>query len=319
MIYTEVLDDGPEVELEFEPVADTLLQAEVADKFVVAYLVQDDSFDMDDVIGDCMGKLYSAHRHVSRDEHRAMQEALALDRYWEPDLDLVDVRRLVDRAADTLTKCNQSVTGYSLDLFLKALAHCEEYFDREEDEYDLDFVLRILNCPEELNYFDSEWTDELRLQLWTEGRENGTVGDCDAVVLDCYDHSGQRWSLSGSGMQCRWDTAKGAGVWIPDDYLREELMKLQGDERRTQAVKYCKQFLKVYNAILSGEVYGCIVQTHDENGEPIEMDSCWGVVGGKFALETLKTDYFDPTCEQIQKQYDEDVRTSCGKQNELSL
>lgn len=43
--------------------------------------------------------------------------------------------------------------------------------------------------------------------------------DRDAVLLDCYDHGGQMWSVSGGGMQDRWDTARGAGVWVPDDYV----------------------------------------------------------------------------------------------------
>jgi hypothetical protein len=44
-----------------------------------------------------------------------------------------------------------------------------------------------------------------------------------AVLLDVYDHGGQVYSISGEGMQCRWDTARGGAVWVPDDCAREEV------------------------------------------------------------------------------------------------
>lgn len=45
----------------------------------------------------------------------------------------------------------------------------------------------------------------------------------DKVLLDCYEHGGQSWSVSGAGMQCQFDTAKGAGFWIPDSCAKEEI------------------------------------------------------------------------------------------------
>lgn len=232
--YIETLKDGTEVELDFELVEGTLLQAKAGDQYVVAYLVSDNlGWNIDDLIGDAMGKLYSAHRDCSRDEHSKMQEALGMDNDWKRDSDIQP--------------------------------------------------------------------------------------DPDAVVLDCYEHGGQVWSISGHGMQCRWDTTRGAGVWVPDEYLREELEKLKGDERRARALLYAKQFLDTYNAILAGEVYGCVVQTYDENGERFESDSCWGFIGFDPAMESLESEYFKPTCASVQKQYDVDVRTSCGKQPELPL
>jgi hypothetical protein len=54
----------------------------------------------------------------------------------------------------------------------------------------------------------------------------------DKVLLDCYDHGGQVWSVSGAGMQCRFDTAKGAGFWVPDSCAKEEI------SRRAQVYAY---------------------------------------------------------------------------------
>jgi len=57
-------------------------------------------------------------------------------------------------------------------------------------------------------------------------------GDPDAVLLDLYDHSGVSYSVSGHGTQCRWDTSRGAAVWVPDEYARDEI------ERRAEVYKY---------------------------------------------------------------------------------
>lgn len=50
-----------------------------------------------------------------------------------------------------------------------------------------------------------------------------SYGDPDAVLLDLYDHSGVTWSVSGSSMQCQWDTSRGESVWVPDQGAREEI------------------------------------------------------------------------------------------------
>lgn len=44
-----------------------------------------------------------------------------------------------------------------------------------------------------------------------------------ACLLDVYDHSGRAYSLSGGGMQCRWDTSRGEAVWVADKYAKEEI------------------------------------------------------------------------------------------------
>jgi len=44
-----------------------------------------------------------------------------------------------------------------------------------------------------------------------------------AVLLDVYDHSGEAWSIHGEGMQCRWDTTRMGGVWVPDEACLEHI------------------------------------------------------------------------------------------------
>lgn len=222
--------DGVEVELEFEPCNEHDVLAErVGDTLVVAYLVNDSDFgDIDELLGDGMGTLYSFHRHAGRDQHQAGLAALGRDIYGEVDEDIEP--------------------------------------------------------------------------------------DVDAVLLDCYEHGGQIWSVSGDGMQCQFDTAHGAGVWVPDGYIVQELEKLgktsRSQKRRAQALKYCEQFLDQYNAIINGDVYGCVTQVFDlseVDGEPAGLprddhDSCWGYVGHKHASECLKSDHFDHVVESLKKE-----------------
>lgn len=123
--------------------------------------------------------------------------------------------------------------------------------------------------------------------------------DKDAVPMDCYDHGSHVWSISGTGTQCRWDTARGAGVWVPDDCLRSQLDddEKAGKDRRAQAVLYAKQFLESYNAVINGEVYGIVTEQFDVRGGFISCDHFWGCVGNEATTEEMKMQ-FDAVCKE---------------------
>ena len=112
-------------------------------------------------------------------------------------------------------------------------------------------------------------------------------GDPDAVMLDVYDHGGCHWSISGDGMQCRWDTSRGAALWVPDHCLMQELKDLTGAERRAKVLVYAQQALDEYNAWSNGDCYGVVIQKHELDGTLIESDEVWGYIGGEYAKETL--------------------------------
>jgi len=304
--------EGFDYELEFEPVGD-ILKAKVGDKVVIAYLVRDDDYrDIDDMMGDCMGKLLSFHGH-SKDIAEGLT-ALGKDSDGEPDLDAVwdehweaATRRYVAMAMRDATP-DQIIEQF------------------EEDPCDMPEAVEVARDLLEQDCVGvSRWDRvlyeesmlQVLLEMWSEPEY--FPGDPDAQLLDCYDHSGQHWSLSGGGMQCRWDTASGAGVWQPDKYLRQQIDSdvAEGKDRQAQCRIYAQQFLDQFNAIISGDVYGCVVETFELEGDQIESDSCWGFVGGEYAEESLKDCFFDPTCEALAKQYEEDVRTQNGTQMEI--
>jgi hypothetical protein len=61
------------------------------------------------------------------------------------------------------------------------------------------------------------------MEAWKKLLAEGKIGNPNAVMLDCYEHGGQHWSVSGGGMQCQWDTAQGAGLWAPDDSCMDHI------------------------------------------------------------------------------------------------
>lgn len=46
-----------------------------------------------------------------------------------------------------------------------------------------------------------------------------------AVRLDVYEHGGVSYSLSGQGMQCQFDTARGGAVWVPNETCEHEIKR----------------------------------------------------------------------------------------------
>lgn len=181
-----------------------------------------DDTDCQNPLDDCdgMGKIYSAHRHSTT--HAEMQEALALNSDWDKNLDLVDahpdrLRRVWIGAAKQspefqLWAEKTAGRGASLDV-----AYYERRAKKLWRDTDGEYIYNE-DC-----IYDFEFTGEVLADLWKELRSERLIGDPDYVLLDCYSHGGEAWSISGQGMQCRWDTAGGAGVWVPDDSAREEI------------------------------------------------------------------------------------------------
>lgn len=377
--------EGVDCELTHEPCEwQDILKAKVGDKLVIAYLVQDTDYrDVDDLMSDCMGTLYSFHRHADRSDHSNGLEALGNNSDGEANLDAVwdkheaeAIRRYIECVlsdhtdADTVINYEETQNYEPRDGETLA-ERARRYVTADAEEaYSWNYVSEVDTMHDVLE------------KMWSEPAY--FPGDRDAQLLSCYDHGGQVWSLSGSGMQCRWDTSNKAGVWVPDECLKKELDDgaaqaafafvkntnwIRGtgksyqlvtvvwkDDYRNEVVSvefsddssdlhakaktiaesmgtptarqiawgraqlcevYAKQFLETYNAIISGDVYGCVVETFDENGAQIDEDACWGFIGGDYAKETLKSEYFDPTCKGVQKQYEHDVLTQCDKQVEL--
>lgn len=112
-----------------------------------------------------------------------------------------------------------------------------------------------------------------------------------AMVVSAYIHGGEVWFLPEDRQPWHdhWDTAVNAGVWCPDKYLMEHLESFPVSERKVEAKKAAKAFLKMYNAIANGEVY-LLAMDEYEPGEriPYNYELVGGYVGIEWAEEDLK-------------------------------
>lgn len=207
----------------------------VGNQIVVGYLADDS--DCADPLEDCgSGELYTAHRFSKTQGD--MQNALALNSDWQPDLDLVNEfsERLKAKWVEQ-AYTNIPFLVWADDTAGPGASLSDEYYKRRarrlwDESHTESYRHHSLTSVQ-----DFECYDDARQILWEELRADGLIGNKYAVSLDCYSHGGEVWSLAGHGMQCRFDTANGAGVWVPSEDCIEEL------ERRE----------KVY-------AYGCVVK-----------------------------------------------------------
>jgi hypothetical protein len=288
--YTEI--DGITVELSCQPswIMDGH-QEPVTERdgniLVVGYLVDD--HDASNPLDDCdgMGRIYSAHRHSRT--HSEMQNSLALDSDWSPDLSKVDA------ASEAVLLQEVSHGKFRADLVGYIMECANEGMSRNAaiDAFLDDFTGEHygLWLSEKIKDTWMDWA-KLREDRWRMAVEQGAIGNPYVVVLDVYDHGGQVWSVSGSGTQCAFDTASGAGVWVPDDYLTEELNTLRESSEglvaaRAKAREFARQCLGSYNAWLSGDCYGVVTDVFEidaqGNAKRIHDDSVWGSVGQEHA------------------------------------
>ena len=97
--------------------------------------------------------------------------------------------------------------------------------------------------------------------------------------LNAYIHSGVRLGLAPTNFPDeRWDVSH-VGLVLA---ARKEWPS------KKKACKAAQSLVEEWNAFLSGDVYGCVVEYYDENKKQINQESCWGFVGFEEAKEELK-------------------------------
>lgn len=218
----------------------------VGDKAVVGYLVRDE--DVEDPLNndDYAGSIFTAHRHAGKASHEGMQDALALNSDWQPDLELDEV---VDRAQSMLARA--VLARLTPEILARINSIQSEYFGTEVNESVGEVAIQIAagfedgdsepwmfaatiletrshrDVPSELDDLmfdlDLDQTQGMHQKAWEALRTEGKIGNPHAVVLDIYEHSGTHYSISGGGMQCQWDTASGGAVWVPSKDAAAEI------------------------------------------------------------------------------------------------
>ena len=309
---------------------------------VVGYLVHDDDCT-NPLDNDGMGQVWDRTRNGQRDADEHVFKALALDRHGEPDFDLI--------WDEVQAEWESYIKGKPIEFWEEFVGHLtlrsdfptlprsfpvsrrefacywmEELMDAQVDPGDTAYLLvrfaakyigaddsseDQLRAAADMLYFTA---DEVAERIWKEARAKGRIGDPFAVMLDVYDHSGRMWSISGEGTQCRWDTSRGAGMWIPDDelrgvleerakvacwaYVRETPIRLKGKDNKYQLIEVSWNEAGPVHADLGGiefsddwhALYQKAKQIAADKPEPTGVQLNWarGVVAEEFCRGILE-------------------------------
>lgn len=189
------------------------------------------------------GRIHHRGRRTRRDEELSFFEALGCDSDGNQDLtDECVSDQLVAHVVSSIRKNRPVMTtlsnlrrgrgkAASWDAVLKTIA---DAVHREGWEFALDYVAEwFLDVPRWAE-LEPGWRDKLAdlLQLLSEGEAQaaweralaaGSIGNPLAVLLDIYEHGGVVYSVTGGGMQCRWDTTRGGAVWVPDEGAEDNI------------------------------------------------------------------------------------------------
>lgn len=200
--------------------------------------------------GSANGNIYHAStRRGDADQVAAYNEALGLDADGNKDLSCQSVRdRLVQRVMKGIgndlgvfTRMLKMLQDQGKPLSKASMQTLIEFcIDQEGWKFALDYLADSLfgvaywhrlddDVRERFAVLEDLFSEAAVEACWEEASEAGEVGNPLAVVLDIYEHSGIAYSVSGSGMNCRWDTSRGAAVWVPDqdavDNIRSSVFK----------------------------------------------------------------------------------------------
>jgi len=57
---------------------------------------------------------------------------------------------------------------------------------------------------------------------------------------------------------------------------------------KKKAAELAQGLIETWNMCLTGDVYGIVKETYDEQKEQVDIESVWGFYGYKYAVESLK-------------------------------
>jgi len=226
----------------------------------IGYLVQDDCPDNPLESMDGMGRIHRMLRDSCSEERSKGLKAVGRDQYGDKDFDQIvyALEGVEGKKAFEILKGIWVKEAVNCPSFIRQLSGTKTY----EESYLRRKASQILNQWKQSNWYGgngdndpryySLWDNEVALMVWNAFRDLGLIGEKLGVVLDVYIHSGESWSVSGEGMNCRWDTSRGAGIWVPDSCARDEI------ERRGAVYAFGK-----IDEMIVGGVQSYIVRTND--------------------------------------------------------
>lgn len=125
--------------------------------------------------------------------------------------------------------------------------------------------------------------------------------DIGWVQLGYYEHGLCSWFVHDSappGAEFRWDGTRLGGIWLPNEYIKEEAQKLPEEERKAYIRQRAAWCAETYTQWCNGAVYGYVVQIHEKldacekcghsEFEEKDEDSCWGFFGYPEVQDEIK-------------------------------
>ena len=247
------------------------------DLSLMVYIAKDeDGYESDDeLLGDEWSFVRFPCRNF-RDDPRIKEvfQQLGISSDGTPDLE-----SLLDNHTEAVLKATNS------EPFAEYVSRFSEF---KSDEQKIEWLRRGLYSDGAINRF--------MLNLWN----TGVATDQQIVVLDVYSHSGEVWSFTGQGTQCKWDTAQGAGCLLPSDSMRKMLNELAETDPRDMQVlarEEAQSYLKGFNLLACDEVYqivGELVET--VTGQEVANNVFPDIYSGYLGVEHAQECFDETLC-----------------------
>jgi len=117
-----------------------------------------------------------------------------------------------------------------------------------------------------------------------EAREMMEADPC-IVPLAYYEHGNCLWMVAEgphpAGVEFQWDGTRFAGIWIPDDWVRESYQGQDSKTRQQWMVERAASCCKVYTKWCNGEIYYFVVTDEDDE----VVDSCSGMYSLEYCID----------------------------------
>ena len=184
------------------------------------------------------------------------------------------------RTLEDLKKDMMQSAGITMETLLqyaqKDAKHIRLIYQREEYLWQLyrklnDNTEELLLEDQDKEILDDDILEEISLKEIVMLSQGKII----ALPLYIYDHSGV--TISTVRNSDPWDTSYVGMIWTTLEKVKETGIMPTGEETLESFAKdTLKAEVHMYDQYLTGEVYGYIVETLDENGEWEESDSCYG-------------------------------------------
>lgn len=154
--------------------------------------------------------------------------------------------------------------------------------------------------------WDGDWEDTMPRGVWIADKDvldNFCVYADGIKISQVFDEETKKYTdqygVEYRGLLCKVGTLGDCIAYADANY------PTTFEDRRRCLVKYAEPVLQEYADWCDGNIFGCVVETFElgeEEATRVSEDSCWGYIGRDYALETLKTEFFEPAVKALSEE-----------------